>query len=50
MKLSTFINIIPGQTLCKRCKTNAITIMSEESSNVDDEVNDEILDSTYSCK
>lgn len=50
MKLSTFINIIPGQQLCKRCKTNANTIMSEESSNVDDEVNDEILDSTYSCK
>lgn len=26
MKLSTFINIIPGQKLRKRCKTNTIAI------------------------
>ena len=50
MKLSTFINIIPAQKLCKRCRTNANTIMNKESSDVDDEVNDEIFDSTYSCE
>ena len=45
MKLSTFINIIPGQKLCKRCETNANIIMNKESSDVDDKVNDEIFDS-----
>ena len=44
MKLSTFINIIPDQKLSKRCKTNANTIMNKKSSDVDDEVNDEIFD------
>ena len=50
MKVSTFINIIPGPKLRKRCKTNANTIMNKESSDVDDEVNYKIFDSTYSCK
>ena len=47
MKLSTFMDIIPGQKLCKRCKTNANAIINKESN---DEVNDEIFNLTHSCK
>ena len=46
MKLSTLINIIPGQKLCRKCKTNANAIMNKENSDVDDEVNHEIISMT----
>ena len=37
MKLSTFINIIPGKKICKRFKSNANAIINKESCDVDDQ-------------